>query len=90
MKKIIFVLPVFLTSFSLMSQTLKEIVSNVSTLGSIPFSVSGNIDRYKWTNSSVRYMGDNYNVAFINNSTNVVANSKWNFWNNPCLPYAQG
>ena len=27
MKKIIFVLPVFLTSFSLMSQTLKEIVS---------------------------------------------------------------
>lgn len=27
MKKIIFVLPVFFTSFSLMSQTLKEIVS---------------------------------------------------------------
>ena len=70
------------------AQQLKEIVSNVSTLGSIPFSVSGNIDRYKWTNSSVRYMGDNYNVAFINNSTNVVANSKWNFWNNPKIVIA--
>ena len=30
MKKIIFVVPVFLTSFSLMSQTLKEIVSKTA------------------------------------------------------------
>lgn len=65
------------------AQQLTEIISSKSKRGSIPFAVSGNIDRYSWTNESVRYMGNKYNIAFINNTTDVVATSKWQFWNNP-------
>ncbi len=48
---------------------------------SIPFVVSGGVDRYHWSNRDTRYMGKKYNTAFINKNS-FIADSKWNFWNN--------
>ena len=70
------------------AEQLKDIVSNKEKKGSIPFTVSGNIDRYKWTNESVRYMGERYATAFINNSSKIVADSKWSFWSGPKIVIA--
>lgn len=70
------------------AQQLKNIISNILKNGSIPFAVSGNINRYTWSNKSVRYMGNNYDTAFINNSTKVVSDSKWKFWNEPKIVIA--
>jgi len=70
------------------AEQLKDIVSNKEKKGSIPFTVSGNIDRYKWSNESVRYMGERYPTAFINNSTKIVADSKWTFWTQPKIVIA--
>lgn len=52
------------------------------TKNSIPFSVSGCVDRYYWSNKDVRYMHNFYDAAFIERN-NSVADSKWDFWNNP-------
>ncbi len=70
------------------AEQLKDVVSNKEKKDSIPFTVSGNIDRYKWTNESVRYMGERYTSAFINNNTKIVADSKWNFWTGPKIVIA--
>ena len=70
------------------SQELKELISNKSKKGSIPFAVSGSIDRYSWCNTSVRYMGDKYDFAYIDNSAGVVAKSKWSFWSQPKIVVA--
>lgn len=70
------------------AEELKEIVSCKEKKGSIPFAVSGNIDRYNWSNQSVRYMGETYPVAFINNGTKIVADSKWSFWSRPKIVIA--
>jgi hypothetical protein len=70
------------------AKQLKDIVSNNEKKGSIPFTVSGNIDRYKWTNESVRYMGERYSTAFINNDSRIVADSKWSFWSSPKIVIA--
>lgn len=70
------------------AEQLKDVVSNKEKKDSIPFTVSGNIDRYKWTNESVRYMGERYTSAFINNNTKIVADSKWNFWSGPKIVIA--
>jgi len=52
------------------------------TKNSIPFIVSGGVDRYYWSNKNVRYMGNSYNTAFIEKNS-FIADSKWKFWNNP-------
>jgi len=52
------------------------------TNNSIPFITSGNVDRYYWSNKNVRYMGNFYSTAFIEKN-NFIADSKWQFWNNP-------
>ena len=70
------------------AQQLKGIISNTKTKSSIPFAVSGAVDRYYWSNNSIRYMGERYETAFINNDLNVVADSKWNFWNTPKIVIA--
>jgi hypothetical protein len=67
---------------------LKDIISNEKKEGSIPFAVSGNIDRYKWSNETVRYMGETYTTAYINNNTKIVADSKWSFWTKPKIVIA--
>jgi len=49
---------------------------------SIPFIVSGCVDRYFQSNENVRYMNRFYPLAFIKKN-NVIADSKWQFWNSP-------
>ena len=63
------------------AQKIKEFVSEVSTDNSIPFTVSGCIDRYIYSNKNVRFMGLKLNNAYIEKS-DTIAESKWNFWTN--------
>ena len=48
----------------------------------IPFTVSGNIDRYVFNNTNVRYMKDKYSRAFIYLDSNITE-SKQEMWKNP-------
>ena len=62
----------------------KQIVKYISEEereGSIPFIVSGCVDRYEMKNDNVRYMGESYYKANIIHGVEI-ADSKWNFWNN--------
>lgn len=47
---------------------------------SIPFTVSGNIDKYVWNNKNVKYQRENYKEAYYSKN-NALAKSKWDFWN---------
>ncbi len=64
------------------AQIIKKYIVSQSTNTSIPFTVSGNIDRYSFTNERVRYMGNRYDEAFIEFNTEI-AESKWKMWRNP-------
>lgn len=64
------------------AKIIKKYVVSQSTNTSIPFTVSGNIDRYSFTNERVRYMGNRYDEAFIEFNTEI-AESKWKMWRNP-------
>jgi hypothetical protein len=69
------------------AQQIRPFVQNGHTENSIPFIVSGSVDRYLWDNSDVRYMKSRfYNAHIVNNE--FVANSKWNFWNSPKIVIA--
>jgi hypothetical protein len=63
------------------AKKIKDYVTSENFENTIPFTVSGNIDRYNFNNKNVRYMGDVYKNAHLI-STNEIANSKWNLWNN--------
>lgn len=65
------------------AQKIKELLFEQKVSGSIPFIVSGNIDRYSYSYNDVRYMGSKYERAFITNTNQEIANSKWQFWKNP-------
>jgi len=54
---------------------------------SIPFTVSGNIDRYNWNNKKVKFMKDTYENAFVLQS-DIIADSKWKFWKEPKIVIA--
>lgn len=63
----------------------KSLIKNISmtkTENNIPFIVSGCVDKYKIDFNNVRYMGTTYEKAYISKD-NSIANSKWEFWNNP-------
>lgn len=63
----------------------KSLINNLSTFpteNSIPFIVSGSVDKYKVSFENVRYMGTTYERAFITKD-DTIAESKWNFWTNP-------
>ena len=64
------------------AQKLKLLISENQVKGSIPFIVSGRIDKYSVDFENVRYMKSLYRKAFIQNNKKTVASSKWNFWNN--------
>ena len=70
------------------AQHIKELLSEFKEKERIPFVVSGSIDRYVWSNENVRYMGYNYSQAFIENNSDIIANSKWAFWKNPKIVVA--
>ncbi len=64
------------------AQKLKQLISDNQTTGSIPFIVSGSIDKYSINYENVRYMGSKFSKAFIQNNKKTIAATKWNFWNN--------
>lgn len=69
------------------AQKLKRFIQETSTKNSIPFIVSGNIDRYEFRNANVRYMGSKFDQAYISNN-GEIADSKWEFWNSPKIVIA--
>jgi|25_taG_2_1085351.scaffolds.fasta_scaffold00676_9 hypothetical protein len=69
------------------AKQLKAIVIDGIQENSIPFTVSGNIDRYTWNNIGVKYMKDRYNEAYVLES-DIIANSKWKFWKEPKIVIA--
>lgn len=69
------------------AQKLKRLIQETKTKNSIPFIVSGNIDRYEFRNANVRYMGSKFDQAYISNN-GEIADSKWEFWNSPKIVIA--
>lgn len=69
------------------AQRIKGLLTEENTKASIPFVVSGNIDRYSYKNKDVRYMGTKYSKAFIRNN-GEIAESKWAFWKSPKIVIA--
>lgn len=64
------------------AKSLVEDINIINESGTIPFVVSGCIDKYVIKYENVRYMGQTYPRAFITKGLNT-ADSKWKFWNNP-------
>lgn len=63
------------------AEKLKGLVVNKYSKNSLPFTVSGCIDRYTYTNENVRFMGNKFDTAYVLNSEKI-ANSKWKLWEN--------
>lgn len=61
------------------AQRIKEFVTEYQTSNTIPFTVSGNIDRYTYNNNDVRYMKDRYSSAYIF-LDDSIAESKKTMW----------
>lgn len=64
------------------AQKIKENICEIDNNHTIPFTVSGNIDRYVFNNTNVRYMKDKYSRAFIYLDSNITE-SKQEMWKNP-------
>lgn len=64
------------------AQKIKENICEIDNNHTIPFTVSGNIDRYVFNNTNVRYMKDKYSRAFIYLDSNITK-SKQEMWKNP-------
>ena len=69
------------------AQQILPYAQSGSSSNSIPFIVSGSVDRYLWDNSEVRYMKNKFFNAHITNN-DFVADSKWLFWNSPKIVIA--
>ena len=61
------------------AQRIKEFVTEHPVSYTIPFTVSGNIDRYTYNNNDVRYMKDRYSSAYIF-LDDSIADSKKAMW----------
>ena len=64
------------------AQKIKEYIVDGKMDNVIPFTVSGNIDRYVFNNNDVRYMKSKYCNAYIRTDCDV-ASSKLNMWMSP-------
>ena len=69
------------------AQIIKKYVVDGEMPNTIPFTVSGNVDRYCYSNCRVRYMGEKYHFAYITYNTEIAL-SKWNMWQNPKIVIA--
>ena len=69
------------------AQKIKENVCDMENEHTIPFTVSGNIDRYVFNNINVRYMKDRYGKAHIYLDSNITE-SKQEMWKNPKIVIA--
>jgi adenine-specific DNA-methyltransferase len=61
------------------AKEIAKYVSETSSVGSIPFVVSGSVDPYAVTYNKVRYMKKSYSRAFITKNSSI-ADTKWDFW----------
>ena len=69
------------------AQKIKENVCEIENNYTIPFTVSGNIDRYVFNNINVRYMKDKYSRAYIYLDSNITE-SKQEMWKSPKIVIA--
>jgi len=69
------------------AQSLKKYIINDEEENSLPFTVSGNVDRYTFNNKNVKFMKGKFENAFVK-FNNEVADSKWNFWKSPKIVIA--
>lgn len=69
------------------AQKIKENICEIRKSSSIPFTVSGNIDRYEFNNVNVRYMKDRYKEAYIKLDDNIPG-SKQQMWKKPKIVIA--
>lgn len=69
------------------AQKIKGLVSSSNSDSKIPFTVSGNIDRYKFNNENVQFMKKRYSYAYID-KVDEIADSKWKFWLKPKIVIA--
>ena len=58
------------------AQRIKEFVTEYQTTNTIPFTVSGNIDRYCFNNNDVRYMKDRYSTAYLFLDESIASSKK--------------
>ena len=63
------------------AKLLSSHITEQRTDDSIPFIVSGSVDKYSVKYSRVRYMGSTYSKAYISKGDDI-ANSKWSLWCN--------
>lgn len=63
------------------ADSVANCLSEIQAKGTIPFVVSGCIDRYLIDYQNVRYMGRKYHKAFVKKDP-CIASSKWSFWMN--------
>ena len=64
------------------AQKIKEFVHDHKVENSIPFTVSGNIDRYYYDNKNVKYMKDRYSDAYVY-LDGSFSKGKVLLWSNP-------
>lgn len=69
------------------AQTIKELICETASETTIPFTVSGNIDRYCYNNINVRYMKGRYNPAYIKLNSKIAA-TKISMWKSPKIVIA--
>ncbi|MFN6340761.1 MAG: Eco57I restriction-modification methylase domain-containing protein [Bacteroidota bacterium] len=69
------------------ADSVKKYIQESNIENSIPFTVSGCVDRYFVSNENVRYMGVKYKQAYITLDCNL-SNDKLDFWRNPKIVIA--
>ena len=71
------------------ANTIIKLIETKKNDNNIPFVVSGNVDRYKYHNSNVRYMGTTYSKAYLKiKSQKILADQKVNFFQSPKIVIA--
>jgi adenine-specific DNA-methyltransferase len=64
------------------AEKIRDLLTLDNHKTSIPFTVSGGIDRFQISNSKIRFMGMKLETAYVNNDDNSLAKSKWKLWKN--------
>ncbi len=66
------------------ANSIIKLIETKNNESNIPFIVSGNVDKYKYNNSEVRYMGKTYDKAYLKiKNQKVLADQKINFFKSP-------
>ena len=71
------------------AHSITKILEKKKTGDNIPFTVSGNVDRYIFNNVNVKYMNKSYERAYLNiKNQKVLAEQKINFFKSPKIVIA--